>query len=92
MLGRWGWGGGEVGCGDLFFLKSPLLVKSYVRISFTQVIKKEEKEAKIEPKEQKTVQASKRQSVRDLANKIKDQVHDGPVPPRKKGLCILNPF
>ena len=51
----------------------------------TQVIEKEKKEVKVEPKEQKTVQASKRQSVRDLANKIKDQVHDGPVPPRKKG-------
>ena len=49
-----------------------------------QVIKKEEK---VEHREPKTVQASKRQSVKDLANKIKDQVHEGPVPTRKKG-CL----
>ena len=41
------------------------------------------KEEKVEPKEPKTVQASKRQSVRDLANKLKDQVHEGSVPARK---------
>ena len=46
------------------------------------MIKKEEK---VEPKEPKTVQASKRQSVRDLANKLKDQVHEGPAPARKRG-------
>lgn len=49
--------------------------------NFVKVLKKEEK---VEHREPKTVQASKRQSVKDLANKIKDQVHEGPVPTRKK--------
>lgn len=49
--------------------------------NFVKVLKKEEK---VEHREPKTVQASKRQSVKDLANKLKDQVHEGPAPTRKK--------
>jgi len=53
-----------------------------------QVVQKE-KETKKDEGKKKDVQATKRQSVKDLANKLKSQVHDGPPMLRKKGIKVV---
>lgn len=66
------------------FLKIIQFLTANFLLSF-QVVQKTEKEAKKDEGKKKDVQATKRQSVKDLANKLKSQVHDGPPMLRKKG-------
>ncbi|XP_045197889.2 uncharacterized protein LOC123552352 isoform X2 [Mercenaria mercenaria] len=67
--------------------------------NFVKVIKSQEKETKKDEGKKKDVQATKRQSVKDLANKIKSQVHEGgppmirkkePAAKKKRAKCVYS--